>query len=51
VAPVVVATVLALAVGAGAVVEVYKVGDSGAKAVWQGSFSETPRSGSGTPSP
>jgi hypothetical protein len=51
VAPVVVATVLALAVGAGAVVEVYKVGDSGAKAVWQGSFSETSRSGSGIPSP
>ncbi|WP_333738122.1 DUF2231 domain-containing protein [Streptomyces sp. IBSBF 2806] len=32
----VVGTVLALTVGAGAVVEVYRIGDSGAKAVWHG---------------
>lgn len=32
----VVAVVLALVVGVGAVVEVYRIGDSGAKAVWQG---------------
>ncbi|MFI0724129.1 DUF2231 domain-containing protein [Streptomyces sp. NPDC021224] len=31
----VVAVVLALVVGAGAVVEVYRIGDSGAKSVWQ----------------
>ncbi|MCF4139720.1 hypothetical protein L1856_27395 [Streptomyces sp. Tue 6430] len=32
----VVGTVLALVAGAGAVVQVYRIGDSGAKAVWQG---------------
>ncbi|MER6411496.1 hypothetical protein [Streptomyces humidus] len=32
----VVGTALALIVGAGAVVEVYRIGDSGAKAVWHG---------------
>ncbi|MBY8877314.1 DUF2231 domain-containing protein [Actinacidiphila acidipaludis] len=32
----VVAVVLALVVGVGAVVQVYRIGDSGAKAVWQG---------------
>ncbi|SEO28936.1 DUF2231 domain-containing protein [Actinacidiphila rubida] len=31
-----VSVVLALVVGAGAVVQVYRIGDSGAKAVWQG---------------
>jgi hypothetical protein len=38
----VVATVLALVVGAGAVVQVYRIGESGSRAVWQGSFSEKP---------
>lgn len=32
----VVAVLLALVVGVGAVVQVYRIGDSGAKAVWQG---------------
>ncbi|MFJ4693741.1 hypothetical protein [Streptomyces sp. NPDC088766] len=32
----VVGTVLAMVVGVGAVVQVYRIGDSGAKAVWQG---------------
>jgi predicted membrane protein len=38
----VIATVLALAVGAGCVVQVYRIGESGSRAVWQGSFSEKP---------
>lgn len=33
------ATVLCVAVAAGAVVQVYRIGDSGAKAAWQGNFS------------
>ncbi|MDX3235375.1 hypothetical protein PV392_06710 [Streptomyces sp. ME03-5709C] len=33
------AVVIALAVAVGAVIEVYRIGDSGAKAVWQGEFS------------
>ncbi|MFE9096866.1 DUF2231 domain-containing protein [Streptomyces sp. NPDC007264] len=35
----VVVLVLALAVGVGAVVQAYRIGDSGAKAVWKGRFS------------
>ncbi|MFJ5228428.1 DUF2231 domain-containing protein [Kitasatospora sp. NPDC088391] len=34
--------VLCLAVGTGAVVDVYRIGDSGAKAAWQDGFSSTP---------
>lgn len=37
----VVAVVLCMAVSAGAIVQVYRVGDSGAKAAWQGKFSST----------
>lgn len=40
----VVALVIAVVVAAGAVVQVYRIGDSGAKAAWQGRFS-TSRSG------
>ncbi|SOD70693.1 hypothetical protein SAMN05892883_0353 [Jatrophihabitans sp. GAS493] len=41
-------TIAALAVIAsvGAVVEVYRIGESGSKAVWTGSFSADPKSGS-----
>ncbi|MGY4742263.1 DUF2231 domain-containing protein [Streptomyces sp. ATMOS53] len=35
------AAVLSLAVAAGAVVDVYRIGDSGAKAAWQDGFSKT----------
>ncbi|MET8946065.1 DUF2231 domain-containing protein [Streptomyces sp. NPDC004542] len=42
----VVALVLALVVAVGAAVQVYRIGDSGAKAAWQGRFS-TSRSGAG----
>ncbi|MFI6931739.1 DUF2231 domain-containing protein [Streptomyces sp. NPDC050287] len=35
------AAVLSVGVAAGAVVDVYRIGDSGAKAAWQGSFSKT----------
>ena len=38
----VVATVLALVVAAGTVVEVYRIGESGSRAVWEHSFSKTP---------
>jgi hypothetical protein len=38
----VVATVLALVVSVGTVIEVYRIGDSGSRAVWEGGFSETP---------
>jgi cytochrome c-type biogenesis protein CcmH/NrfG len=38
----VVAVVVALAVSVGSVVEVYRIGDAGAKAAWQGQFSQTP---------
>lgn len=38
----VVATVLALIVAGGSVVQVYRIGDSGARAAWKGAFSETP---------
>ncbi|MFF4016400.1 DUF2231 domain-containing protein [Streptomyces sp. NPDC001843] len=37
----VVVAVLSLAVAAGAVVDVYRIGDSGAKAAWHDSFSKT----------
>ncbi len=47
-AAVVVATVLAVAVGAGAIVQVYRVGDSGARAVWEGSFSQTAKTDPGS---
>jgi hypothetical protein len=40
----VIATVLALVVGVGVVIQVYRIGDSGSRAVWQGSFSKTPLS-------
>ncbi|MET7480794.1 DUF2231 domain-containing protein [Streptomyces sp. NPDC005648] len=33
--------VVSLAVAVGAVVDVYRIGDSGAKAAWQGSYSKT----------
>ncbi|MFI7296595.1 DUF2231 domain-containing protein [Streptomyces sp. NPDC050121] len=39
------AAVLALAVAAGAVVDVYRIGDSGAKAAWQDGFSKTASGG------
>ncbi|MFE7235874.1 DUF2231 domain-containing protein [Streptomyces sp. NPDC002405] len=42
----VVALVVALVVAVGAAVQVYRIGDSGAKAAWQGRFS-TSRSGAG----
>lgn len=35
------ATVLCLVVGAGAVIQVYRIGDSGAKAVWHDGYSAT----------
>lgn len=37
----IVAVLLSLAVAAGASVQVYRIGDSGAKATWQGGFSTT----------
>ncbi|MER6147422.1 DUF2231 domain-containing protein [Streptomyces hirsutus] len=40
------ALVVALVVAVGAVIQVYRIGDSGAKAAWQGRFS-TSRSGAG----
>ena len=39
--------VVCAAVAAGSVVEVYRIGDSGAKAAWQGQFSQQPVSGQG----
>ncbi|WP_306192721.1 DUF2231 domain-containing protein [Streptomyces sp. MK5] len=42
----VVALVIALVVAVGAAIQVYRIGDSGAKAAWQGRFS-TSRSGAG----
>ncbi|CAO5182963.1 DUF2231 domain-containing protein [Frankia sp. AiPs1] len=39
----IVLAVLSVAVSVGAVVQVYRIGDSGAKAVWDGSFSQTPQ--------
>lgn len=39
----VVAAVLAVAVGVGTIVQVVRIGESGSRAVWQGSFSEQPR--------
>ncbi|EYT91247.1 hypothetical protein ThrDRAFT_03091 [Frankia casuarinae] len=39
--------VLSLVVAAGSVVQVYRIGDSGAQAVWHGSFSRTPLPGDG----
>lgn len=41
------AAVLALGVSVGAVVDVYRVGDSGAKAAWHDGFSKTASSGDG----
>jgi hypothetical protein len=41
------AAVLSVVVAAGAVVDVYRIGDSGAKAAWQGSFSKTETGGKG----
>lgn len=38
----IVAVVLALAVSVGSSVDVYRIGDAGARAAWQGSFSMTP---------
>ncbi|MCM3886053.1 hypothetical protein [Frankia sp. R82] len=43
-AVVVVLAVLSVAVSVGSVVQIYRIGDSGAKAVWDGGFSESPRS-------
>jgi hypothetical protein len=37
--------VLCAVVAAGAVVQVYRIGDSGAKAAWTGDFSDDPASG------
>ncbi|MPY30569.1 hypothetical protein FNH09_04360 [Streptomyces adustus] len=39
------AAVLSLAVAAGAVVDVYRIGDSGAKAAWQDGFAKTASGG------
>ncbi|MCK9894928.1 DUF2231 domain-containing protein [Frankia sp. AgB32] len=39
--------VLAVVLGVGAVVQIYRIGDSGAKAVWQDSFTQQPRAGAG----
>lgn len=39
-----VAVALALAAAVGSTVQVYRVGDSGARAAWQGNFSSTPQS-------
>jgi hypothetical protein len=41
------AVVLSVAVAAGAVVDVYRIGDSGAKAAWQNSFSKSASGGDG----
>ncbi|MCK9924194.1 hypothetical protein MXD61_20375 [Frankia sp. AgPm24] len=40
----VVLAVLSIVVSVGSVVQVYRIGDSGAKAVWDGGFSESPHS-------
>lgn len=45
----VVAAVLAVVLGAGAVVTTYRIGDSGAQAAWTGRFSATPASVPGAP--
>ncbi|WP_234360148.1 hypothetical protein [Streptomyces sp. DSM 15324] len=39
------AAVLSLVVAAGAVVDVYRIGDSGAKAAWHDGFSKTASGG------
>ncbi len=41
------AAVLAVVVSVGAVVQVYRIGDSGAQAAWHGQFSQTAKSGGG----
>lgn len=41
------AAVLAIVVSVGAVVQVYRIGESGATAAWHGRFSQTPNSGHG----
>jgi hypothetical protein len=41
----IVAVVLAVAVSVGSVVDVYQIGDSGARAAWNGEFSTTPKTG------
>ncbi|MGH3439496.1 MAG: DUF2231 domain-containing protein [Sciscionella sp.] len=38
----VLAVVLAVVVGVGSVVQIYRVGEAGARAAWQGNFSEAP---------
>jgi hypothetical protein len=42
-----VVTVLSLAVAIGAVVDVYRIGDSGAKAAWHDAYSKTATSNHG----
>ncbi|MFH7597906.1 hypothetical protein WDV06_22775 [Streptomyces racemochromogenes] len=39
------AIVLALLIGAGTVVQVYRIGDSGARAAWHDGYSATARPG------
>ena len=41
------AAVLSVVVAAGAVVDIYRIGDSGAKAAWHDSFSKTAKGGDG----
>ncbi|MFR0354627.1 DUF2231 domain-containing protein [Streptomyces sediminimaris] len=41
------AAVLSVVIAAGAVVDVYRIGDSGAKAAWQGGFSKSASGGEG----
>ncbi|MFF8942694.1 DUF2231 domain-containing protein [Streptomyces sp. NPDC014864] len=43
----IVAAVLSVAVAAGATVDVYRIGDSGAKAAWHDAYSKTPAKGDG----
>jgi hypothetical protein len=43
----VVAAVLSVVIAAGAVVDVYRIGDSGAKAAWHGGYSKTASGGEG----
>ena len=43
----IVVAVLSVAAAVGSVVQVVRIGDSGAKAVWSGGFSTTPQPGQG----
>ncbi|MET7383030.1 DUF2231 domain-containing protein [Streptomyces sp. NPDC005526] len=43
----IVAAVLSVVVAAGATVDVYRIGDSGAKAAWHDAYSKTPTKGDG----